>query len=41
MIYLIYFQERSNIKWIPKMQGHKTPGKKRKNDLSFKEKKTI
>ena len=36
-IYLIFFQERSNVKWIPKMQGPETPGKKTKNNLNFKE----
>ena len=30
IIYSIFFQERSNIKWIPKMQGPETPGKKQK-----------
>ena len=27
--YLIFFQERSNGKWIPKIQGHETLGKKK------------
>ena len=30
IIYLIYLQERSNVKSFPKMQGPLTPGKKRK-----------
>ena len=30
IIYSIFSQERSNIKWIPKMQGPETPGKKQK-----------
>ena len=34
--YLIYFQERCNIKWIPKTQGPETPVKKVKNYLNFK-----
>ena len=38
IIYLIYFQERSHAKWIPKKKGFETPGKKTKNNLNFKEK---
>ena len=36
--YLIYFQVRSDDKWIPKTQGFKTPGKKTKSGLNFKQK---
>ena len=36
IIYLIYFQEKPNVKSIHKTQGPLAPGKKTRNDLNFK-----
>ena len=38
IIYLVFLQERSNVKWIPKIQGPRTPGNKTKNNLISKKK---
>ena len=35
IIYLIFFQDRSNVKWIPKIEGN---SREKTNNLNFKEK---